>query len=248
MGDIRYYAGYAKLPDGSYIYTALYEYSPKQYAMNMLGKASTSDAQKALCVAMLNYGTEAQNYFNYNTDALMNGDLTAEQRALVTAYSAGLFKGAVSADEAKTGSFAKTDGFSRKTASVSFEGAFAINYYFTPSAEISGDMTFYYWTPEAYASAETLTADNASGTMTMILAENGSYWADVSGIAAKKLDETYYVAGVYIDTDGNVHCTGVVPYSLSKYCIGNASGNMGELAQAAAMYGYYAKCYFEVAA
>jgi hypothetical protein len=39
------------------------------------------------------------------------------------------------------------------------------------------------------------------------------------------------------------HCTGIVSYSLSKYCINNAEGDKGELAQATAMYGYYAKTY-----
>jgi hypothetical protein len=81
-----------------------------------------------------------------------------------------------------------------------------------------------------------------------VQAENGSYWANVTGIAAKQLDETCYVAGIYTDTDGNTQCTGVIAYSLSKYCMNNASGSMGGLAQAAAMYGYYAKCYFEVTA
>jgi hypothetical protein len=33
-------------------------------------------------------------------------------------------------------------------------------------------------------------------------------------------------------------------YCLSKYCMNNANGNMGSLAQATAMYGYYADSYF----
>ena len=46
------------------------------------------------------------------------------------------------------------------------------------------------------------------------------------------------------DAEGNTHCTGVIAYSLSKYCLNNANGNMGALAQATAMYGYYAAQYF----
>ena len=67
---------------------------------------------------------------------------------------------------------------------------------------------------------------------------------DQRAIAAKMLDETYYVAAVYTDAEGNTYCTGVVGYSLSKYCMKHASGVMGDLAQHLAMYGYYADCYF----
>ena len=247
MGDTRYYAAYAKQKNGTYIYSALYEYSPKKYAMNVLARASSTDAMKALCVAMLNYGAAAQNYFSYKTDSLMNADLTEVQKALVEPYNAALFKGAVAADTAKTGNFAKSaTGFASRSATVSFEGAFAINYYFAPSANVVGDMTMYYWSPEAYTTAEVLTADNASGSMAMVRSADGSYWGQVSGIAAKMLDETYYVAAVYTDASGNTYCTGVIAYSLSRYCLNNAKdGNvMQELAANTAMYGYYAKAYF----
>jgi hypothetical protein len=207
---------------------------------------STNAEMKALCVAMLNYGAEAQLYFNYKTDDLMNKDLTAEQKALVTAYSASLFKGSIAADAAKVGNFSKTaTGFSSRSATVSFEGAFAINYYFTPNCSIDGNITFYYWTPAAYAAASTLSPSNASGKMTMVKNADGSYWAQVTGIAAKQLDDTYYVAAFYT-SDNEVRCTGVIAYSLSKYCMNNAKDgkDMQGLAASTAMYGYYAKNYF----
>jgi hypothetical protein len=165
---------------------------------------------------------------------------------MVIAYDKTLFTGAVEVDVNKLGAFAATAGFSKRTATVSFEGAFCVNYYFTPDAAVSGNMTLYIWTPEDYAAATTLTAENASKTMTMTAGSDGRYWGQVSGIAAKSLDETYYVAGVYTDAEGNTYCTGVIAYSLSKYCISKAvSGNaMQELASATAMYGYYAKVYF----
>ena len=59
-------------------------YSIKTYATNMLG--SSSDAKlKTLLVDMLNYGAEAQKYFSYRTDALVNKDLNENQLALGTA-------------------------------------------------------------------------------------------------------------------------------------------------------------------
>ena len=246
MGDSRSYCAYAKLQDGSYVYSSLYAYSPKKYAYNMLGKDSTSAEQKALCVAMLNYGAAAQKYFGYNTDTLMNADLTDGQKAMVVPYDATLFKGAVAADIAKIGVFTKTEtGFSGRSATVSFEGAFAINYYFTPNDSVDGSIIFYYWNTADYAAASTLTASNATGKIVMTDSGNGTYWAQITGIAAKQLDDTYYVAGFYT-SDMEIRCTGVIAYSLSKYCMNNAvDGNvMQELASAAAMYGYYAKQYF----
>jgi hypothetical protein len=245
MGDDRYYCAYTKLRSGAYVYSVPLQYSPKQYAMSRL-ENSDNPKMKALCVAMLNFGAAAQRYFGYKTDALMNAELTAEQKALASDYSADLFAGAVKADGAKIGAFAKTDGFAARSASVSFEGAFAINYYFAPNAKMNGDMTFYYWSAEDYANADVLTAENATGTSVMELTDNGSYWANITGIAAKQLDETFYVAAVYADADGNTYCTGVIAYSLSTYCMKNAvEGNaMKELVEATAVYGYHASVYF----
>jgi hypothetical protein len=244
MGDDRYYCAYAKLTDGTYIYSDLQQYSPKQYAMNRL-ENSEDETMKALCVALLNYGAAAQEYFGYRTDDLMNAGLTAEQQALVVPYDASYFKGAVAPDSTKLGAFASTNsGFSGKSASVSFEGAFAINYYFAPSGEVNGDVNLYIWTSADYAAAEEFTADNASSVIATDLQADGSYWGQVAGIAAKALDDTYYVAAVYTDAEGVTHCTGIIAYSLSRYCMKQASGVMGDLAQHTAMYGYYAESYF----
>ena len=245
MGDDRYYCAYTKLSNGQYVYSDPIQYSPKQYAISRLEK-STDPRTKALCVAMLNYGTAAQQYFGYRTDDLMNAGLTAQQQALVTAYDASFFKGAEAVDANKIGAFAATDGFSARSASVSFEGAFAINYYFAPSAAVEGDLQLYIWNPETYAGASQLTAENASDVISMTAQEGGAYWGQVKGIAAKALDDTYYVAGVYTDAEGNTHCTGVIAYSLSKYCMNNAKPgkDMQALAAATAMYGYYAGEYF----
>ncbi len=244
LGDSRYYCAYAKLADGSYVYSPIHEYSPKKYAMNMLGKDTTSEKQKQLCVAMLNYGAAAQEYFGCNTDNLANAELTAMQKEMIIGYDSGLFVGAVKPDEAKTVNFTDT-GFSKKTATVSFDGAFCINYYFTPSTQVNGDVTLCIWTPATYAAVDTLTLANAH-TVTMTPGSDGSYFAQLSGIAAKNLDTTYYVAGVYTDAAGNTCSTGVIAYSLSKYCLSKAvPGNaMQALAEATAMYGYYAKQYF----
>ncbi len=245
MGDTRYYAAYAKASDGTYTYSALYEYSPKKYALSRLENSNDAEI-KALCVAMLNYGAAAQRYFGYRTEDLMNAALTEQQQALVVGYDPELFAGAVPVDASKIGPFGRTDvGFGARSATVSFDGAFAINYYFQPDAPIDGEITFYYWNAADYAAASVLSTTNATGKLTMIKNGDGSYYARVTGIAAKQMDDTYYVAAFYT-SDFTVCCTGVISYSLSRYCMNNAvDGNeMQELAAQTAVYGYHAKCYF----
>ena len=249
LGDIRYYAAYAVAEDGSYLYSAAHGYSPKAYAMNRIENSSNQNL-KALCVAMLNYGTEAQKYFaltsDYTYTALMNADLTEDQQSWVTAYSEDLFLGAMAADPAKAGTFAKTDrGFKGASATLSLDGALSLNFYFTPDAENTGEIVFYYWSMEDYAAAETLTAENATGSKTMVSSGNGTYWANISGIAAKQLDDTFYCVGVY-ESDSGTCSTGVIAYSISKFCMYQAAGtsNVRDLAAALGVYGYHAKAYF----
>ncbi len=244
MGDDRYYCAYAKLSDGTYVYSALYQYSPKKYAMNMLPKDSTTSKQKALCVAMLNYGAAAQQYFNYRTWDLMNAGLTNAQKALVQPYSENLFGNSFVVDPGKLGDFAYTTGYDVRQISVSFEGAFTLNYYATSDRAVAGDMKIYVWNARDYAAVSTLTAENATQVITMEKRTERDFWAQITGIAAKEIDDNYYLAVVYTDTDGNVCCSGTTAYSLSKYCRNQTNGTMGDLAKATAMYGYYAAEYF----
>ena len=248
MGDDLYAVLYARFKTGRIIITGYIKYSPKTYAYNRLAN-SNDPKMKALCVALLNYGAAAQTYFNYKTDDLMNADLTADQKSLVTAYDASLLTGAnstVSNSKVSANLKATSSGFGTKGASVSFEGAFAINYYFKPNKTVKGDMTLYYWSAQDFANADTLTVDNATGTTTLIKQDNGMYWAQISGIAAKDIDEPYYVAAVYSDGTATYR-TGIIAYSVSQYCVSKASSttaNLVNFAKATAMYGYHAKQYF----
>ena len=247
LADTMYFKVYAKLADGSYVYSFMFGYSAKAYAEDRLAN-STSDKLKTLCVAMLNYGAAAQVHFNYKPYNLMNANLTDEQKAYVTGYSSDMVSSVVRVDSSKVGAFASTGGYSALAPAVSFEGAFAINSYFTPSYSVDNELTFYYWSFEDYSNATVLTKDNATGSCAMSVdGFTGRYWAGYTGIAAKQLDETVYVAGVY-ESGGKSYCTGVIAYSLGAYCldrINNSSDEtMVELAQKTVVYGYYAEDYF----
>lgn len=245
LGDTYYLAVYAKLSDGSYIYSKLAPYSPKTYAYNQL---KGSDAKlKSLMVAMLNYGAEAQTYFGYKATDLANKDLTAAQKSLVKSYSSSMISSVGTVDSTKVGIFKSNGGFSKRTPAISFEGAFCINYFFTPSnIPTSGNVKMYYWTQEAYESNAVLKAANASGSIKMVNDGTGVYHGVIEGISAKDIDCTIYVAAGYT-SNGASYCSGVLPYSIGSYCVSKASSgtDIQSFAQATAVYGYYAKQMFK---
>ena len=244
LGDTVYLAVYAKLKDGSYAYSKLASYSPVQYAASQL-KNSADPKLKQLVAAMLNYGAEAQLFFGYNTGALANASMTAEQKALPAAYNAGMVSSVPAASAAKQGNFANNSGFSSRYPAISFEGAFCINYFFTPKYTPNHGITLYYWNAAAYQAASVLTPANATGYVKLEGSEAGEYRGDITGIAAKNISEAVYVAAVY-EYDGASWTSGVLGYSIGAYCSSQASkgSDIAALAKATAVYGYHAKAYF----
>ena len=245
MADTVYFKIYIKLADGTYLYSDLKGYNAKVYAEGRLAN-STDENLRRLCVALLNYGTAAQNQFGYKADAPMNANLTADQQALIQPYDPSFVAPPVAVDNSKVGQFVyNSDGYAGRRPSVSFDGAFTINYYFTTALIPDGDVTLYYWTLEDYERTATLAPENATGSVDMTLtATANQYWAGISGIPAKLIDQTVFVAAVYT-SGGNSYCTGVLSYSVGSYCQSMAAydDSTGALCQAAAMYGYYAKEY-----
>ena len=244
LGDNMYLRIYAKLKDGSYVYSPVTYYNAKYYASDILAN-STNNNMKSLVVAMLNYGAAAQIHFGHNTDSLMNAGLTPQQQALVKDYSPDMISGLVTPDSAKTVNFKSNGGFSGGYPSVSFEGAFAINYYLTPKKAVDGEMILYCWNLSDYNSATILTEENATAKVTMTTGSN-IWFAAYTGIAAKQIDETVFVAAVY-ESGGTRYSSPVITYSLGAYCadqIANSSATMQDFARATVVYGDTAKAYF----
>ena len=242
LGDALYFKVYAKLTDGTYAYSPVAGYNAVAYAKTVLNSDTASRGAKALVVAMLNYGAASQVYFDYKTDALMNDFLTDTGKALVSPYDSSMVSPVMAADSARAGHFVmdKT-AFTGAFPSVSFEGAFSINYYFTIGLPPDSGITFCYWDAKTYKTADKLTTANTTGMVQMV--RDGDRWfACVDGIAAKDMDQTVYVAAIY-KSGGKTYTTSVIAYSLGKYCQTMAdSGNA--LGAATAVYGYYAKEYF----
>jgi GH25 family lysozyme M1 (1,4-beta-N-acetylmuramidase) len=244
LGDTVYMKLYIQLANGSYVYSKLFSYSPKTYATNQLNNSGDIKI-KQLMVAMLNYAAAAQTYFSYKPYDLANRNLTAAQKALVSGYSASMVPSSQTVTTAKAGAFTNSGGFSKKIPSVSFGSAFSIEYFFTPSYATSGNVTMYYWTQADFDAVSVLKASNASGRIVMTAVGDGSYHCAITGIAAKDLNQTIYVAGGYKSGSYNF-CTGVLPYSIGTYCVSQVSKASAakDLAAATAVYGSYANAYF----
>jgi hypothetical protein len=243
LGDTIYFCIYAQLEDGSYVYSKQVSYSPKQFAYGQLN-GNASAKTKSLMVAMLNYGAQAQVYFDYKTNALVNQELTDAQKALVEDYRPSMMDSIQRPDSGKIGPFGANGGFAGKYPTVSLKGAFSINYYFETSYVPDDGFTLYYWTEADYQAASTLRAENATGWMT--LEGTNSFAGVVEGISAQHLDDTIYVAACY-RAKGILYCTGVLPYSIGAFCNSQAtsgSEEMKPLAASIAVYGFYAKEYF----
>lgn len=243
LGDTLYFKIYARLSDGTYVYSNILGYSARQYAKKQLEGSDTR--LKQLVVAMVTYGAAAQNTFDYNTDNLLSNILTEEHRTLVSDYNATMVP-STSVDSSKTGNFSNRVGFSKKYATVSFDSAFALNYYFTPDNTPDGNVTMYYWSQADYQKLSTLTTANATKQIAMTKTASGEYTAAITGIAAKELGDAVYVA-VVCTSGGQSYCSGVIGYSVGVYCksfAGNSASNMYVIGKATIVYGYYAKNYF----
>ena len=88
MADVIYAEPYA-LKGGVYYYGKTIEYSVAAYASRRLGfyhgiAGSTNENFINLLNAMVNYGTLAQKYFNYNVDNLMSDVVSAGKHATLT--------------------------------------------------------------------------------------------------------------------------------------------------------------------
>jgi hypothetical protein len=221
----------------------LVSYSPKTYAYNQL--KTGSDEMKALVVAMLNYGAQAQSYFGYKTGSLVNADLTSAQKALVSNYSASMMNTVATPAASKLSVMVNNGGYTSRYPTISFEGVFCINYYFKPSAVPSGNITMYVWNQADYQSVSTLRKNNATMAINMTKTSSDEYVAVVDGIAAKDLDKGVYVSFCYSDGTTD-YCSGVVGYSIGTYCTSQAAktGSLANLAASCAVYGYYAKQMF----
>ncbi len=144
------------------------------------------------------------------------------------AYDASMLQAVVSGSA--TGYEATNSGFSYAEARVVLGGSLSINYYFTPS-ESTDAMTLYVFENGL---------DHDPTQVSMVKQADGSFKASVTGISARNMGQTVYVAVKY-----GAHCSGVISFSVmeaAKTYMTNA--DLKTLAEAMVVYGDCANKYF----
>ena len=84
MGDSFTATLYAVKEDGTICCSEPVTASIKSYLFDKIADSTSSAELKTLAVDMLNYGAAAQIFFDYDTENLVNADLSEEQKALAT--------------------------------------------------------------------------------------------------------------------------------------------------------------------
>ena len=248
MGDKMYARGYILNDKGEYEYTAIIDFNPAIYAELVLGRTEANLVKlHPLMVALVNYGAAAQEQFNYKTDSLMNAFLTDEQKALVSFDAAHIET--MESDRSKI-KFTSDFTLSSLTHPLVLENNVWLKYKFKLPSNVvtnAAEMKLVYWSEAQYNSVEELTLANASGTDALEV--NGSYYtAEIEGIAAKRMGNTYY-ACVYVKyADGTEHYSNVDIFSIHYYAnvmiSGNYDAKLQNLCKWIVEYSYQAKTYF----
>lgn len=244
LGDTVYLRVYAKLSDGSFVYSHVIPYSGAQYAYSVLRSASGTQAEKAYAVSLLDFISQMQIFSDYNTENLANEELTEEEKSLTASYQSTM------AQKVKTPEKDKCTNFTRNAqldvlypTAILNDGIYSLNINLKLRNELSEEVTLYYWDENTYCAESVLTKENASGVITMTLCDDGTYKAELPYVNISQMNSAVYFAVTY-KLSGFEYSLGVNALSLSQYLsleAENAESPTRALAQASVVYGYYAK-------
>ena len=187
------------------------DYSVSQYCYNKLASDQSSDEIKALCNSALTYGLYSQEYFEYELDnqpVPENPDVSGVD---------------VPADYAPV-STGQCDSVKKIAATLMLESRTQLNFYVTPAdGKTADDLTI------------TITKDGQPVDYDVTM-EGSVYHANISGIAARDLDEAYTITV----SDGSSERQ--ITYSPLTYSYSKQSNSDENLANCAkALYNYYLK-------
>lgn len=203
------------------------EYSVATYCYNMLSKYNTDDyvELRTLLVDLLNYGAQTQIYTNYNTDALVNAQLTEEQAAWGTS---------------ETPAYETVQNLAYKTIdnpTVQWKGGGlnlqdSVTMRFKISAESIENLTVI---AETDTTIWTISAEEFEAT-------TGGYYVFFDGLDASQMSEAVYLT-VY---DGDMPVSNTICYSIESYAYSKQSStdtNLVNLLEAMMKYGNSASAY-----
>ena len=192
MADNIYVMPYSYLEgvDGSEVYGTVAVCSVVRYAESALGTSPELDAQ---IIALLNYGADAQNLFNYNRNNLANSILTADQKEA----------GAMTCESVYAQSDDGTNGANIKSVSLLLNNRVGMKMMIDA---IEGVTTY---TMQVSRTAEFAEYEE----ITMVATESGSEYKGVFEIDNSDINTTFYFR---VTTDGTTYGN-VLTYSVDTY-------------------------------
>lgn len=219
MNDIisaRFFAKKAVGGKDYYVYSDSTNYSIVQYAKSILNDSTSSEKAVSLMKNMLNYGSQAQLYFGYETSNLANSILSADDRVIVKNADNMIACDVCPDTECTATGFAET-------ASLVLMDAVDIKIYMSDIID-GAQYKLLVWNSKEYhelvSSGMTdaqidaaLTADNCQNVLDM---DASSSTFTVQGIAAKKFADTYYLRAVEI-IDGQYNYDFAFSYSVLEW-------------------------------
>lgn len=165
------------------------------YAQYILDHPSTYQKENKVIKAMLNYGTRAQLYFNYNTDRLANSILSVEDREVNVANS--------QFNQYRAYKAGSLTGLDYIGTSVVLESDTGISHYFTLAADASlDDYTF-----------------TMNGEVVKPVVTKNTVRVDVKNIYAKNLGKDFVLTINHGDETMEIHYS---PLAYGKIVLSNA--------------------------
>lgn len=232
--DVVYLRVYVQLPDGSYAYGPLKEFSVRHYCE---ARINADAKEKDVCIAMLHYGASAQEYFDYNLEDPANKNVVETYPSVE--WDATL----INALDPFTTSITASSSVSNNGRTLSLDGAIVVNCYYGFTGDVKS-AELLVWD----GVTEELTAENASYSVNMKLVGN-EYWAQSREFASKEYGKTVYVCAHFVDENGEDHYSDVVAFSPEEYArrvIANYSNpELLDVVKKMVIYGEFARIYFE---
>ena len=242
---------YIKTGENSYVYSPRYGYSPQQYCENKVSGNYPEDL-KLLCVALMNYGADAQKYFAEEgiytlPEKLMNDvDIFAPYQENIKSYDSSMIDALAAADKTKHVNFkADLDAFERVNSFITLTGALQLNFTTDLANTNYTEAGILLWPASVYNSVDTLSWENAIKIPSGAVGAD-SYESRFTGIAAKDMGDTVFGCS-YIKVDGEYKYYGIYKNSIEAYAhkmMNGAGTTLKDLLESTVVYGDYAKVYF----
>ena len=224
--DTYYARAYAKLSDGTYVYSDVVEHSVVGYAKKLLATNDGYEKEKPVIIAMLDYGTAVMEFRDMTNNGLPSDIVTDAMRREYGAvgYNVSMKQEAEDALAALNKyelAGAISDRVSLYGASTTLHGAINLNFN-ANNVELKAGESIYmlYWVASELTEAdfdENGKLKTESATKVEAYKTATGYVASVEGIAAKNADEIYYAVLCIEDAEGNVEYTAVEAMSVNAY-------------------------------